>query len=197
MFLKRRLTPRNSNYQENQIVQRKSFKKSDKRLPINGEIRADKIRLISESGEQLGIFSLSEALLEAEKASLDLVQMAKDGDPLVCRLLNHGKHIFDAKKKRGASKKKQKRQQIKEIKFRPVTEKNDYDIKVNKIKNFIENGDKAKITLRFRGREMAHQQIGMELLKRVESDLESMANVEQFPTLEGRQLVMLMAPNKK
>ncbi len=197
MFLKRRLTPRNSNYQENQIVQRKSFKKSDKRLPINGEIQADKIRLISESGEQLGIFSLSEALLEAEKASLDLVQMAKDGDPLVCRLLNHGKHIFDAKKKRGASKKKQKRQQIKEIKFRPVTEKNDYDIKVNKIKNFIENGDKAKITLRFRGREMAHQQIGMELLKRVESDLENMANVEQFPTLEGRQLVMLMAPNKK
>ena len=197
MFLKRRLTPRNSNYQENQIVQRKSFKKSEKRLPINGEIKADKIRLISESGEQLGIFTLSDALSEAEKVSLDLVQMAKDGDPLVCRLLNHGKHIFDAKKKKGASKKKQKRQQIKEIKFRPVTEKNDYDIKVNKIKNFIENGDKAKITLRFRGREMAHQEIGMELLKRVESDLESMANVEQFPTLEGRQLVMLMAPNKK
>ena len=108
--------------------------------------------MISESGEQLGIFSLSDALSEAEKASLDLVQMAKEGDPLSCRLLNHGKHIFDAKKKKGASKKKQKRQQIKEIKFRPVTEKNDYDIKVNKIKNFIENGDKAKITLRFRGR---------------------------------------------
>ena len=101
--------------------------------------------------------------------------MAKEGDPLVCRLLNHGKHIFDAKKQKAASKKKQKRQQIKEIKFRPVTEKNDYEIKVNKIKSFIENGDKAKITLRFRGREMAHQQIGMELLKRVESDLETMA----------------------
>ena len=153
--------------------------------------------MISESGEQLGILSLSDALLEAERASLDLVQMAKDGEPLACRLLNHGKHIFDAKKKKGASKKKQKRQQIKEIKFRPVTEKNDYDIKVNKIKNFIENGDKAKITLRFRGREMAHQEIGMELLKRVEADLVDMANVEQFPTLEGRQLVMLMAPNKK
>ena len=105
--------------------------------------------------------------------------------------------IFDAKKQKAASKKKQKRQQIKEIKFRPVTEKNDYEIKVNKIKSFIENGDKAKITLRFRGREMAHQQIGMELLKRVETDLESMASVEQFPTLEGRQLVMMMAPNKK
>ncbi|MAS02199.1 MAG: translation initiation factor IF-3 [Gammaproteobacteria bacterium] len=179
------------------MAQRKSFKKSEKRLPINGEIRADKIRLISESGEQLGIVSLNEALAKAEEASLDLVQMAKDGDPLVCRLLNHGKHVFDAKKQKAASKKKQKRQQIKEIKFRPVTEKNDYEIKVNKIKSFIENGDKAKITLRFRGREMAHQQIGMELLKRVESDLESMASVEQFPTLEGRQLVMMMAPNKK
>ena len=166
-------------------------------MPINGEIRADKIRLISESGEQLGIVSLNEALATAEQASLDLVQMAKEGDPLVCRLLNHGKHVFDAKKQKAASKKKQKRQQIKEIKFRPVTEKNDYEIKVNKIKTFIENGDKAKITLRFRGREMAHQQIGLELLKRVESDLENMASVEQFPTLEGRQLVMMMTPNKK
>ena len=166
-------------------------------MPINGEIRADKIRLISESGEQLGIVSLNEALATAEQASLDLVQMAKEGDPLVCHLLNHGKHVFDAKKQKAASKKKQKRQQIKEIKFRPVTEKNDYEIKVNKIKTFIENGDKAKITLRFRGREMAHQQIGLELLKRVESDLENMASVEQFPTLEGRQLVMMMAPNKK
>ena len=104
-------------------------------------------------------------MAKAEEANLDLVQMAKEGEPLVCRLLNHGKHIFDAKKQKAASKKKQKRQQIKEIKFRPVTEKNDYEIKVNKIKTFIENGDKAKITLRFRGREMAHQQIGMELLK--------------------------------
>ena len=158
-------------------------------MPINGEIRADKIRLISESGEQLGIVSLNEALATAEQASLDLVQMAKEGDPLVCRLLNHGKHVFDAKKQKAASKKKQKRQQIKEIKFRPVTEKNDYEIKVNKIKTFIENGDKAKITLRFRGREMAHQQIGLELLKRVESDLENMASVEQFPTLEGLSLI--------
>jgi translation initiation factor IF-3 len=166
-------------------------------LPINGEIRADKIRLISESGEQLGIVSLNEALAKAEEASLDLVQMAKDGDPLVCRLLNHGKHVFDAKQQKAATKNKHKRQQIKEINFRPVTEKNDYEINVNKIKSFIENGDKATITLRFRGREMAHQQIGMELLKRVESDLESMASVEQFPTLEGRQLVMMMAPNKK
>ena len=115
--------------------------------------------------------------------------MAKEGDPVVCKLMDHGKHIFDSKK--------QKRILIKEIKFRPVTEENDYQIKVNKIKNFLEEGNKAKVTLRFRGREMAHQNIGMNLLKRVEEDLENIANVEQFPTLEGRQLVMMMAPNKK
>ena len=166
-------------------------------MPINGEIKANKIRLISESGEQLGIVTVQDALSQAEQSSLDLVQMAKDGDPLVCRLLNHGKHVFDAKKQKAASKKKQKKQQIKETKFRPVTEENDYQIKVNKIKSFIENGDKAKVTLRFRGREMAHQDIGMALLKRVESDLIEMAKVEQYPTLEGRQLVMMMAPNKK
>ncbi len=107
-------------------------------------------------------------------------------------------NMFLTQKNKKLLQKRNKRDsQIKEIKFRPVTEKNDYEIKVNKIKTFIENGDKAKITLRFRGREMAHQQIGMELLKRVESDLENMASVEQFPTLEGRQLVMMMAPNKK
>ena len=123
--------------------------------------------------------------------------MAKEGDPVVCKLMDHGKHIFDSKKQKSASRKKQKRILIKEIKFRPVTEENDYQIKVNKINNFLEEGNKAKVTLRFRGREMAHQNIGMNLLKRVEEDLESIANVEQFPTLEGRQLVMMMAPNKK
>lgn len=123
--------------------------------------------------------------------------MAKEGDPMVCKLMDHGKHIFDSKKQKSASKKKQKRIQIKEIKFRPVTEEHDYQIKVNKIKSFLEDGNKAKVTLRFRGREMAHQNIGMQLLKRVEEDLEGVANVEQFPALEGRQLVMMMAPNKK
>ena len=123
--------------------------------------------------------------------------MAKEGDPMVCKLMDHGKHIFDAKKQKSASRKKQKRIQIKEIKFRPVTEENDYQIKVNKIKSFLEDGNKAKVTLRFRGREMAHQNIGVKLLKRVEKDLEDIANVEQFPTLEGRQLVMMMGPNKK
>jgi len=166
-------------------------------LPINEEIKANKVRLIGNQGEQLGILSLEEALGKAKESSLDLVQMAKEGDPMVCKLMDHGKHIFDSKKQKSASKKKQKRIQIKEIKFRPVTEEHDYQIKVNKIKNFLEEGNKAKVTLRFRGREMAHQNIGMKLLKRVEKDLEDMANVEQFPTLEGRQLVMMMAPNRK
>ena len=111
--------------------------------------------------------------------------------------MNHGKHLFESKKQKTASRKKQKRIQVKEIKFRPVTEENDYQIKVNKIKSFLENGDRAKVTLRFRGREMAHQEIGLNLLKRVEADLEDSAEVEQFPTLEGRQLVMMMVPSKK
>ena len=166
-------------------------------MPINEKIKADKIRLIGETGEQLGIVSLSEALKTAEQQSLDLVQMAKDGNPLVCRIMNHGKHLFESKKQKTASRKKQKRIQVKEIKFRPVTEENDYQIKVNKIKSFLENGDRAKVTLRFRGREMAHQEIGLNLLKRVEADLEDSAEVEQFPTLEGRQLVMMMVPSKK
>tara|TARA_B100001029_G_C14946697_1_gene386335 strand:+ start:241 stop:741 length:501 start_codon:yes stop_codon:yes gene_type:complete len=166
-------------------------------LPINEEIRTDKVRLIGADGQQLGIVSLDEALKEAKASSLDLVQMAKDGNPLVCKLMDHGKHIFDVKKQKAASRKKQKRIQIKEIKFRPVTEENDYQIKVNKIKSFLNDGNKAKITLRFRGREMAHQDIGLDLLKRVENDLETIASVEQFPTLEGRQLVMMMSPNRK
>ena len=166
-------------------------------MPINEKIKADKIRLIGETVEQLGIVSLSEALKTAEQQSLDLVQMAKDGNPLVCRIMNHGKHLFESKKQKTASRKKQKRIQVKEIKFRPVTEENDYQIKVNKIKSFLENGDRAKVTLRFRGREMAHQEIGLNLLKRVEADLEDSAEVEQFPTLEGRQLVMMMVPSKK
>ena len=166
-------------------------------MPINEEIKANKIRLIGSKGEQLGIVSIEEALEHAEKSSLDLVQMAKEGDPMVCKIMDHGKYVFDSKKQKSASKRKQKRILIKEIKFRPVTEENDYQIKVNKIKSFLEEGNKAKGTLRFRGREMAHQNIGMELLKRVEEDLEAVAMVEQFPELEGRQLVMMMAQNKK
>ena len=115
-------------------------------MPINEEIRAKKIRLIGNKGEQLGIVQIEEALEKAKELSLDLVQMVKEGDPIVCKLMDHGKHVFDTKKQKSASKKKQKRIQIKEIKFRPVTEENDYQIKVNKIRNFLEDGNKAKVT---------------------------------------------------
>ena len=123
--------------------------------------------------------------------------MAKDGDPLVCRLLNHGKHIFDAKKQKAASKKKQKRQQIKEIKFRPGTEIGDYQVKLRNLIRFLEDGDKAKVSLRFRGREMAHQHLGMELVTRIKDDLSEFGVVEQEPKMEGRQIVMVLAPTKK
>ncbi len=134
---------------------------------------------------------------KASAASLDLVQLANDSDHPVCKLMDYGKHLFDKKKQKSASKKKQKRTQVKEIKFRPGTEENDYKIKLKSIMRFIQDGDKAKITMRFRGREMAHQNLGFELLKRIESDLSDQAVVEQEPQSEGRQLVMVMSPAKK
>ena len=134
---------------------------------------------------------------KASAASLDLVQLANDSEHPVCKLMDYGKHLFDKKKQKSASKKKQKRTQIKEIKFRPGTEENDYQIKLKSITRFIQDGDKAKITMRFRGREMMHQELGLELLKRIETDLSDQAVVEQEPQSEGRQLVMVMSPNKK
>lgn len=140
--------------------------------------------------------TIEEALAAAEEAKLDLVQIT-DGDPVVCKIMDYGKHLFDLKKKKAASKKKQKQTQIKEMKFRPGTEEGDYQVKLRNLIRFLEHGDKAKVTLRFRGREMAHQEIGMELLKRIETDLVELASVEQFPKMEGRQLTMVMAPKKK
>ena len=134
---------------------------------------------------------------KATAASLDLVQLANDSEHPVCKLMDYGKHLFDKKKQKSASKKKQKRTQIKEIKFRPGTEENDYQIKLKSITRFIQDGDKAKITMRFRGREMMHQDLGLELLKRIETDLSDQAIVEQEPQSEGRQLVMVMSPAKK
>jgi|TARA_Y100000768_G_scaffold62084_1_gene42371 translation initiation factor IF-3 len=134
---------------------------------------------------------------KASAASLDLVQLANDSEHPVCKLMDYGKHLFDKKKQKSASKKKQKRTQLKEIKFRPGTEENDYQIKLKSITRFIQDGDKAKITMRFRGREMAHQNLGFELLKRIETDLSDHAVVEQEPQSEGRQLVMVMSPAKK
>ena len=134
---------------------------------------------------------------KASAASLDLVQLANDSEHPVCKLMDYGKHLFAKKKQKSASKKKQKRTQIKEIKFRPGTEENDYQIKLKSITRFIQDGDKAKITMRFRGREMMHQDLGLELLKRIENDLSDQAVVEQEPQSEGRQLVMVMSPAKK
>jgi translation initiation factor IF-3 len=154
------------------------------------------VRLIGAEGQQLGIVPLSEARAAAEAATLDLVQIT-DSEPKVCKLMDYGKHVFEAKKQKAAQRKKQKRTQVKEMKFRPGTEEGDYQVKLRNLVRFLENGDKAKVTLRYRGREMAHQEIGMELLKRVEADLAELGNVEQFPKMEGRQLTMVIAPKKK
>lgn len=145
----------------------------------------------------MGIVSLPEALSAAAEAKLDLVQIAADVEPVVCKVMDYGKHVFEAKKQKAAAKKKQKQIQVKEIKFRPGTDIGDYQVKLRNLIRFLEAGDKAKVTLRYRGREMAHQELGMELLKRVENDLIEYATVEQFPKMEGRQLTMVLAPKKK
>ena len=175
---------------------RRAFEKKNKQ-PINQFIKAEKVRLISQTGEQLGVVELKEALAKAKDQELDLVQMNKDSDTPVCKMMDYGKHLFDQKKQRAASKKKTKKTQLKEIKFRPGTDENDYQIKMRNIIKFLNDGDKTKITMRFRGRELAHKEIGLNLLKRVESDLVDIANVEQEPISEGRQFVMLLSPNRK
>lgn len=153
--------------------------------------------MIAADGEQVGIVTLEEALQRAQADSLDLVAIAPDADPIVCKVMDYGKHLFELKKAKAASKKKQKQQQVKEMKFRPGTEEGDYKIKLRNVTRFLEQGDKAKLSLRFRGREMAHQELGMEMMKRIEQDLEDIGTVEQYPKMEGRQLVMVVAPKKK
>ncbi len=154
------------------------------------------MRLIGADGSQVGIVSNAEAQAAAEAAEMDLVLMA-EGDPPVCKIMDYGKHVFEAKKQRAAQRKKVKRIQVKEMKFRPGTDEGDYQVKLRNLVRFLEGGDKAKVTLRFRGREMAHQEIGMELLKRVEADLSELGTVEQFPKMEGRQLTMVIAPKRR
>jgi translation initiation factor IF-3 len=144
----------------------------------------------------VGIVSNADAQAAAEAAGMDLVMMAEN-DPPVCKIMDYGKHVFESKKQKAAQRKRAKRTQIKEMKFRPGTEEGDYQVKLRNLVRFLENGDKAKVTLRYRGREMAHQEIGMELLKRVEADLIELGNVEQFPKMEGRQLTMVIAPKKR
>ena len=138
----------------------------------------------------------AEAQAAAEAVGMDLVMMAEN-DPPVCKIMDYGKHVFESKKQKAAQRKRAKRTQIKEMKFRPGTEEGDYQVKLRNLTRFLENGDKAKVTLRYRGREMAHQEIGMELLKRVEADLAELGSVEQFPKMEGRQLTMVIAHKKR
>ena len=133
----------------------------------------------------------------AQEAKLDLVLIASDANPLVCKILDYGKHVFEAKKGKAAAKKKQRKTHVKEMKFRPGTEEGDYQVKLRNLTRFLNDGDKAKVTLRFRGREMAHQEIGMELLKRIEGDLAEIGTVELHPKMEGRQLTMVLAPKGK
>ena len=152
---------------------------------------------MAENGDQLGIVAVADALKMAEEQSVDLVEIAPLAVPPVCKLMDYGKFRYREQKKAHEAKLKQKQIQVKEIKFRPGTDEGDYKIKVGKLVQFLEEGDKAKVTLRFRGREMAHQEFGVRLLERVRKDLERVAIVEQFPRLEGRQMVMVLAPKKK
>jgi translation initiation factor IF-3 len=170
--------------------------KDSKRAIINEAVEASEVLLIGADGEQVGVVPTSEALTIAQDASLDLVQIAGDSKPVVCKVMDYGKHLFDIKKKRAASKKKQKQTQIKEMKFRPGTEDGDYQVKLRNLTRFLEAGDQTKVTLRFRGREMAHQELGMELLKRSAFHLAELGAVEQFPKMEGRQMTMVIAPKR-
>lgn len=155
------------------------------------------MRLIGADGEQIGIVTIEEALKVAKESKLDLVEISPTAEPPVCRVMDNGKFIFDKKKEVQLAKKKQKRTQIKEIKFRPGTDVGDYQVKLRNLIRFLENGDKAKVTLRYRGREMAHLDLGRELLERIKADLAEYGTVEQFPKMEGRQMIMVIGPKKK
>ena len=155
------------------------------------------VRLIDAEGEQAGIVAIQQALEMAEAAALDLVEISPNAEPPVCRIMNYGKFLYEKSKTAKEQKKKQKVVQVKEIKFRPGTDEADYQVKLRSLIRFLEEGDKAKITLRFRGREMAHQEFGLRQLERVKADLEELGQVEQMPKMEGRQMIMVIAPKKK
>jgi translation initiation factor IF-3 len=157
-------------------------------------IQSDKVRVIDENGENLGVMYTNEAIEQANEIGLNLVEVSPNADPPVCKFLDVGKYRYEAQKKANAARKTQKTQQIKEIKMRPNIDIHDYDVKMRSVRKFIEEGDKVKMTLRFRGREMAHQELGMDVLKRVQEDVAEIAKVEAYPRLEGRQMLMVLAP---
>lgn len=164
---------------------------------VNEDIRESEVRLIDADGEQRGVVSIEAALEAAYEQDLDLVEVAANANPVVCRIMDYGKYRFEQQKKQQEARKNQKRIQVKEIKFRPGTDEGDYQVKLRNLTRFLESGDKAKVTVRFRGREMAHQDLGRELLNRIEQDLSEVGTVEQKPGMEGRQMVMILAPAKK
>jgi translation initiation factor IF-3 len=154
--------------------------------------------LVGKDGEQIGVVSIREAIETAEQSSLDLVEISPNAEPPVCKVMDYGKFLFEKSKSLKEQKKKQKQIQVKEIKFRPGTDEGDYQVKLRNLRRFLEAGDKAKVTIRFRGREMAHQEIGINQLTRVKTDLADIANCESFPNrVEGRQMIMVLAPIKK
>ncbi|WP_198772007.1 translation initiation factor IF-3 [Advenella sp. S44] len=170
---------------------------TEKTNRINAEIRIPEVRLIGVDGEQLGIVKTAEALRLAEQEGIDLVEIAPNAEPPVCRIMDYGKFKYQEQKRQHEAKAKQKIIQVKEVKFRPATDEGDYQVKLRNLKRFIEDGDKAKVTLRFRGREMAHQELGMRVLERVRDDMADLVQVEAMPKLEGRQMVMVLAPKRK
>jgi translation initiation factor IF-3 len=161
---------------------------------VNENIRAPEIRLIGAEGENVGVVSPARAMDMAEEAGLDLVEISPNANPPVCKIMDFGKYKYETQKREAEARKKQKTIEIKEVKFRPNTDTNDYNVKMRNVFKFLENGDKVKITLRFRGREMAHQNLGRELLERVAEDTKEIGRVENFPKMEGRQMIMLIGP---
>jgi translation initiation factor IF-3 len=170
---------------------------ADKKFRVNDTIRAKEVRLIGADGEQVGVVEIRDALSRAESSGLDLVEISPQANPPVCRIMDFGKFLYQQTKKRAEARKKQKQIQIKEVKIRPVIEEGDYQVKLRKIVEFLEEGDKVKVTLAFRGREMAHHELGMQRLGRLRDDISQFASIEQEPRFEGRQVIMMLGPKKK
>jgi translation initiation factor IF-3 len=168
-----------------------------KKHRLNEDIALSEVRLVGVEGEQIGIVSIAEALAAALEAKMDLVEIVPNAEPPVCRVMDYGKFLFELKKQKQAAKKKQKQVHIKEVKFRPGTGEGDYQVKLRNLIRFLKDGDKTKVTMRFRGREHAHRELGLELLERVENDLSEYGQIEQKPMMEGRQMVMVLGPKKK
>lgn len=177
-------------------LRRKSISKKEQKHRLNRDIKTDEVRLIGGEGEQLGVISIRAALDAAAESGLDLVELQPNAEPPVCRLMDYGKFLYQQKKKQVEAKKKQRQVQVKELKFRPGTEDGDYQVKLRNLLRFLEHGDKVKITIRFRGREMAHQELGMSMMNRLAGDLKDIAVIELHPKMEGRQMVMVVSPGK-